>query len=856
MSKTRLARNRLLTEASESLGQNMLGKPAFAIVMKDSGLYKSKKRPAAAVDTATAQEESSKLEIQALLDQQDAPVTAEEVRANIDGLCPESETYLPEKEFRRIQHELAEGFLKTQLSDYIDRFKVALEEARDLEAETEEMEEMEETEELSEDNHNETELEGQASEAQDHTGTEESSPPGEAESTAPAPKYPWIREISPWVRLNSEEVAAGGLPDYADRHLHGYISEKATVKETLALRIMRECWGLHIEELMGGLGQVDVTVRKLEFSILMRGTRRFLKLLSDLFLDRGESMEVFTNKHTIRFVCTRPKAETLVRELDTMLQNLATRHFPVSLVAGPHDLLDEVLLEEVGRISNTYVKQSHSTKRIAVTWIEKRGRRDKDSEYDVEDLRHVVLRLLVTALKPEAALVKLYEPEELPADFTGRFLVDEHNREKWSWKDKLGRWARYIIPPGTQDAAVPLTDEDHPLPDSPVQLQFSELPPSLPKEDEDSTMQTARKILEGATDLDESKIADLKEAQIEVQEPPKQFPHQPARWSPKVHTYTSAVFGHVLLDAMGLPAKALISERDQTKTGLSSYPHIFSPIVPHPMQLAALHDGIQPDGQGDKPPFSVEHTILIRFMPSPTSKPEDPILPGPPLELRLALTNSDDPEITGIHSLRAIVETHLHDAMLPSAPVDVRVLQRRIATLQGHPEDLALWQPLQSFLARARLDIAHGKLEMPEHQRFQIPARLFYKSHPPAITKPIPPKVAAKREKLERKIQLRIPADKNEPVSIPYDFMGLELHRAVSVPYEGHILTYTSIEAGQGGGRRAELALSPTPSSSEVSVAGIGEELKTEEEQAPMSDFLKLVYRTAQTAKLWSGFAG
>ncbi|KAK8102875.1 hypothetical protein PG984_016021 [Apiospora sp. TS-2023a] len=801
VSKRRLSRNRLLSEASESLGQDMLGKPAYAIVMKDLGLYKSNKRSAEAADTATAREESSQLEIQALLDQQDAPATAEEVRANIDGLCPDSETYLPEKEFRRIQHELTEGFLKSQLSDYIDRFKAALEKVTEPEVETEETEEMEES---PENKHNDTELEGQASEAQKYAETGEASPSGEGESTAPAPRYPWIREISPWVRLNSDEVAAGGLPEYADQHLHGYISEKASVKEVLALRIMRECWGLHIEELMGGLGQVEITVRKLEFSMLMRGTRRFLKLLTDLFLDRGESMEVFTKRHTIRFVSTRPKAEVLIHELDVMLQNLVTRHFPVSKIAGEHDLIDDVLLEEVGRISNTYVKQSQSTKKIAVTWIETRGRKVKESEYDVEDLRHVVLRLLLTALQPEAALVRLYEPKQLPEDFTGRFLVDEYNREKWSWKDKLGR------------------------------------------------------VLEGATDLDESKIAELKEAEIEVQAPPRRYPHQPVRWSPEVHTATSAVFGHVLLDAMGLPAEALISERDQTRLGLSSYPHIFSPIVPHPMQLAALHGGAQPDGRGDDEPyFSVEHTILIRLMPSPVVNPAiDLRQPGPPLELRLALTDSNDPEITGVHSLRAIVETHVHDAMLPSAPVDARVLQRRIATLQGHPEDLAAWQPLQSFLGRARLDIAYGKLEMPSQQRFQIPARLFYKSHPPAISKPISPKKQAKREKLDQKLESKLPADKNEPVSIPYDFMGLELHRAVSVPYEGHTLTYTSIEAGQGGGRRAELTLSPTTSSTDVSMAGIGEESKTMEEQAPMNDFLNLMYKTAQTAKFWSGFAG
>ncbi|KAK8070864.1 hypothetical protein PG997_011067 [Apiospora hydei] len=809
-SKIHLSRNRLLTEASENLGSDMLGKPAYAIVMKDQGLYRQKKRSAVPVDTdaATTEEQSSQLEIQALLEHQDEPVTPEE------------------------------------LVDYIDSFKAALKEATEAGAGTEE---------VSENEHDEIEPESQAADS------DEASPQGEVDSSAPVTTYPWIREISPWVRLNSEEVAAGGLPEDTDRHLHGYVSETAAAKEKLAVRIMRECWGLHIEELMGGLGQVDVVVRKLEFTMLMRGTRRFLKLLNDRFLDRGESMDIFMKKATIRFVSTRPKAETLIHELNVILQNITTRHFPVSLVAGPHDLIDEVLLEEVGRISNTYIKQSHSTKRIAVTWLEGRGRKTNQSEYDVEDLRHVVFRLLMSALNPESALLKLYAPEEATPYLEGSLLVDEYNREKWSWKDKLGRWARYIIPPGTEDAAQHFLDEQDPLPNPPVQLLLAETPVSLPME-EDAALQITRDVLDGAKVYNKSTIADLEKAKIEVQTPSERHPHQPVRWSPEVHTATSAVFGHVLLDAMGLPAKALIPEHEQTRADLSSYSRIFSPIVPHPMQLAAIHGGNQPDDQGNKPSFSVEHTILIRFLPAPSPNPAEPNYPGPPLELRLALTDSDDPVITGVHSLRAIVETHLHDVMLPSSPVDVRVQQQRVATLQGHPEDLATWQPLQAFLDRARLDISDGKLEMPAQQRFQIPARLFYNAHYPPISTTLSAKAAAKehakREKMGKKLQARMPAKKNEPISIPYAFMGLELHRAISVPYEGHTLTYTSIEAGQGGGRRAELALSPKPLPSDVSSAEAGEALEKQEEQPPMSDFLKLVYKTAQTAKFWSGFAG
>ena len=367
MNKRFLSRNRLLAEAAESLGQDMLGKPAYAIVMKDFGLYKSKKHSVAAKGTATAKEDSSQLEIQALLERQDEAVTPAEVRANIDGLCPESETYLPEKEFRAIQNKLTEGFLKPQLDDYIDKFKAAL---KEVEAEVETDEDLEaevETDEPLESEHEEDGLEAQAEDVQDHADSSEANPQGEADSTTPIPKYPWIRELSPWVRLSSDEVASGGLPEDTDQHLHGYVSEKASRKEKLAVRIMRECWGLHIEELMGGLGQLEVTMRRLEFTMLMRGTRRFLKRINERVLERGESMEVFKSRQTIRFVASRPKTETLIHELGVILQKLRTRNFPASFVGREQtqDVIDGAVLEEVGRISNTFVSQSTSTKKVS-----------------------------------------------------------------------------------------------------------------------------------------------------------------------------------------------------------------------------------------------------------------------------------------------------------------------------------------------------------------------------------------------------------------------------------------------------------------------------------------------------------
>jgi hypothetical protein len=58
--------------------------------------------------------------------------------------------------------------------------------------------------------------------------------------------------------------------------------------------------------------------------------------------------------------------------------------------------------------------------------------------------------------------------------------------------------------------------------------------------------------------------------------------------------------------------------------------------------------------------------------------------------------------------------------------------------------------------------------------------------------------------------KLRLPArivGTAEDLEVEYMFAGLEMRRSVATEVNGWKLVYTSVEAGQGGGRRAELAL-------------------------------------------------
>ena len=74
-SRRHLAGNRVLTEASESLGTDMLGRPARAIVMKE-GVYE-RRRP----EAIQPENEAPHADIQALLDSQTEPATRDEVQA-------------------------------------------------------------------------------------------------------------------------------------------------------------------------------------------------------------------------------------------------------------------------------------------------------------------------------------------------------------------------------------------------------------------------------------------------------------------------------------------------------------------------------------------------------------------------------------------------------------------------------------------------------------------------------------------------------------------------------------------------------------------------------------------------------
>ncbi|KAI1803659.1 mitochondrial inner-membrane-bound regulator-domain-containing protein [Daldinia bambusicola] len=701
--KKHLSRNRVLEEGSGSLDIGMLGKPASVIIMRDEGLYRKKDRRPYVPEDLGEEPDNRPANLEALLELQREMPTTEEVYANIDSLKPKSETSMPEREFRKLQAKLMDGFLSPQLHGYLEYYK------------------------------------------QNHH-----SPGFNPADTWPAGirTYSWVRNISPWVPLGTQSTPVEGI----DASLQGYATGSTPVKEKLALRIMRECWGLSITELDAGLGEMRIKMRNENFLRLMRGTRKWMNGIDDTWFGPGEKIEANRSKLTMRIVATKTKTSTLVQRLAKMLKEVTYIISPKGFVVQEH--LDQAALEEIGRITNTHVSLIKNIGDCRITWIDSEGPTELASQGDE------ACRLLLTASNPQPATTRTLMAAGLENKPPGRFVMNTTSKEKLAWNDRSGAWARYILPV--------TSEESNPAREKP--LGRLELP---------------------TISLPETPISDK--------------PHEPAMdiqpssktvgWTSEYQISTIAQFG-TLLHANNPSATP------PALPGLlvANHPRVFAASAPHAVQLTNLNTGT-------RSPVKTKSSVVLRFWPTPvrnerprkmhSKKPNFTIdFPAAPLlELRLSVLGN---KIEGIESLRAIKREHVTDVMLPASPVDLRFTQDEYVVPSDDIFKSASWEPLHTFLASSRLDLERGRLRTPPRGTFSVPwyPLSWSTSTAPANFVPSP--------------------DSRTPLNIDteYTLASLEIHRSISTSYEGFKLSYTSIEAGPESRQGAEVTLEPAVVSS------------------------------------------
>ncbi|KUI61286.1 hypothetical protein VP1G_08451 [Cytospora mali] len=825
-------RGSMTLEADASkLAAITLGKPAEVIVLRDSGKWKKKILPILHSPEGVAE---GSMAMEKFLEQEEGH-SIESLLRNIHGIKPDHKV-LSAREFKTLYDTLFGGFTSLQLEYYVEwhRKGQPLEKNEDhiLDEElsinedgvvtediTEEITEditEEITEDITEDIMNAANdaMNEEITASEDSTETEDVAAKEEetsAVSLSDKPLvYPWMVEQAHWC----PEVA--GAVEETEYPLRGYILKSMRPKQRLVVQLMRECWGVSAQELQDGNGRLDVRVRDLEFQLLTLGNQRWLHKISRVLLKPGKQMEVIRSQNLIRIVAPKAIAETCMNAIDATIQKIKTKTFKLDQV--PMERLDAGILADLGKITNSVVEFGSSHEEVKVSWIDIRN---DESQAQLEDLGDVIFRLLLTGHTSASTTNTLIIYPELEGN--GRFIEDFDDKHKLSWIDRRREWARLCLPlapgktstkpgcPLQSDALkykVTPSAEDLALPTSSikpkVKAYFDNFDFERPLEGKPLAIPKPR----------EKQPEEQESEQLQGLEPTKPTP---SGWLP-FKVSTKAVFGHILHEQ----SPSLIQALGQPTASLVNWPRALSPLIP-PIANMDL-PGWVPYNQ----PIDATSTILMRFVPyAEDANHADDLTTtkAPHLELRLL---ASDRRVLAIHSLRAISQISIADILLPAEHVDVRTTQRLQAELPGRVLDTTDGMAaLTGFLQASRLEPSRGELVTPPRLRdLGLPAWLLRGDEASPDDEPTSSSSS--------------PAD-NTLVPTSYVFAGLEVHRAIETTYDGWKLAYTSVEAGQGGGRRAELSLEAVP--------GYDQSLRRDKTGVTSAHFLRSMYQLARGQK-------
>lgn len=687
----------------EALDIDILGKPAEAIIMKDAG--SSRRRPivrelelgAAEKGVKEADEELGLLQV---LEHAIADGSEQQIQANIHDLRPRHADILPATEFKALRDTLLHGFTGAQLSTYM----------------------------------------------------EERRNPGALARTVP--ECPWVKEQSPWVLDTPREDA------HVDPMLRGYVTRSTSRKEVLVTRLMRETWGLAIQEFVQARGTLEVCFRDVEFGLLSLGGQRWIHLINRYTLGEGDEIGLVASQKKIRISAPKATAESALAAINLRLRDAITKRFGIAdIVAEP---VSEDVLAEVARITNSVVYIDESSKELCVSWVHI-GSRD----VDLEDLGDQVFRLFISAFGSKEAR-RLYVPESQAS--RGVFVKTHVSPNTLPWRARVGRWERW---------AEVVHRKHHP---SSIVFKKNVLP--WPVEDPILTLPYQAEPTGG----------DLN-----------------ATWSADSTVSTTATFGHVLHSRSTASSRLRLLETSPPSAALA---RVLSPATPPLPYLAASSlFASAPE------PAPTRSSVQMRFVPAP----EHPLASrAPSLELYVDLRDPENLSIVGLKAVAEthVIDILLPGAPVDVRLTQTRAYTLPGKAFGNIPE----LDPLQVFLSKSALGFDDGRVETPARvEGLRLPARMISGEAGPIGQEPATDggaRPAASQEASASSVREDEPASADDAAAaapphsppIDYVFAGLSVLRPVETSYRGWKLTFTTIESGRGGGSRTEMTLHAEPS--------------------------------------------
>jgi hypothetical protein len=404
-----------------------------------------------------------------------------------------------------------------------------------------------------------------------------------------------------------------------------------------------------------------------------------------------------------------------------------------------------------------------------------------ERDENFENIDETILRFLRDACGPKFRDSSALEVVPSGSAHRGRYLTELHCGPKLPWQERTTKWERWT-------AAVHESSGD-------------------------SKSRIPAEILPFA--LGSGEAVQGSESSID----------SPLGWSPELQTDTSAVFGHIVFARQDQSSSPTPTSEPTTALD-TSLPRTFVPLLPALGSLK-LFNNLKEEG--------LWHTnVVIRFVPSPDT-PSELIKSAPDLELGM---EADHREVKRLTHLRAITDSFAGDVLFPKAAVDTRLVQNRYFTLPGASiEHYA--SPIVTFLNKSDLRPRDGKLNTPPSlPGLRLPRRMLspLNTDTTAIenttANATTPDTTTTAPEIDNDTDL---------VEINYSLASIEIRRTLSARYEGLKLRYTSIQAGQRGGERAEISL-------EAVRVGKHQQRPTPED----ADNYELVDAETENASAWS----
>ncbi|KAK3901642.1 mitochondrial inner-membrane-bound regulator-domain-containing protein [Staphylotrichum tortipilum] len=413
------SRGRFVSPDQEGLSIDILGKPGFAVVLRErESLEKPRELPKLKPDDFDASVQVDPATF--LLAGEDTEATHEEVLLNIHELKPTESPCLSVEEFDKLKETLLDGFTSPQLAAYIKEDQESRRFSADIE-----------------------------------------------NSLAEAP---WVLGLQSWAPFTGG--AAAGRPD---SHPSGYIANPRSRKERLAVQVLRECWDVGNKDDVDRDGSACIALRDVEFSILTVGTQRWLEGMSRPILAQVKEVRFVRESRTVTIVAPRYPTRLILKQIEKVLSTCRTADFPVALVSPKPGVIAPGVLDEIGRVTNTVTRFDPSGEKIVVTWIQM-SKRDKARESAAE----TVLRFLREAYAPNPRLSTTVDV--FPRDVSGRYIPILNCTDKLPWYERDKKWARLTAPVSRETTRspdlFPVFTLPFPMdpPNAPEQLQGSDSP--------------------------------------------------------------------------------------------------------------------------------------------------------------------------------------------------------------------------------------------------------------------------------------------------------------------------------------------------------------------------------------------